>query len=197
MEVRYAYLDLQPPSCLCVEGLLSRGLSWTSNWRVSYWLLGEMQPALQRRSSSGGIEAQRARPLTLATALRSPPVARAPVTSGRTKMAAASLLERHGGSFFSVCLSRSPLGVLVIAMRASARDSNLAARHTRLLATRLHAPVTIHILFFFTFPELSLFTYRLVFPSLLFHKHFFIFQFLHKLQTSNNNLSAQSSFVGH
>ena len=103
----------------------------------------EMQPALQRRSSGGGIEAQRARPLTLATALRSPPVTRARVTSGRTKMAAASLLKRHGGSFFSGCLSRSPLGVLVVAMRASARDANLAARHTRLFSTRLHAPTQI------------------------------------------------------
>ena len=30
-------------------------------------------------------------------------------------------------------------------MRASARDSNLAARHTRLFAPELHAPVTMYL----------------------------------------------------
>ena len=57
-------------------------------------------------------------------------------------MDAASLSERRGGSFFSVCLSCSPLGALIVAVLASARDSNLAARHMRLFASYIHAPVT-------------------------------------------------------
>ena len=59
-------------------------------------------------------------------------------------MAAASLSERRGGSFFPVCLSRSPLRALPVAMRASARDSNLAARHTRRFIRFICAPVTIY-----------------------------------------------------
>ena len=50
-------------------------------------------------------------------------------------MATASLSERRSGSFFSTRLSRSPLGALIVVVRASAQDSNLAARHTRLFTS--------------------------------------------------------------
>ena len=78
---------------------------------------------------SGGAEGTEQ---TFYTALAELEAVRVHLLHVRTKMAAASLSERRGGSFFSVCLSRSPLGALIVAMCASARDSNLAARHTRL-----------------------------------------------------------------
>ena len=46
-------------------------------------------------------------------------------------MAAASFSERRGGSFSSVCLSRSPLGALIVAMLASARGIQTSQRGIR------------------------------------------------------------------
>ena len=61
-----------------------------------------MQPALQRRASGGRVEAQRARSRLSYTALTEHEAVRVHLLHVRTKMAAASLSERRGGSFFSV-----------------------------------------------------------------------------------------------
>ena len=65
-------------------------------------------------------------------------------------MAAASFSERRGGSFFSVCLSRSPLGALIVAMLASARGIQTSQRGIRDYSLRnylrpLHPPPRLSV----------------------------------------------------
>ena len=62
-------------------------------------------------------------------------------TAGLT-MAAASVSERRGGSFFSVRLRCAPHGTLRVSIRSGARDSNLAKLYAWLMAPYMCARYT-------------------------------------------------------